>query len=42
MESLYEKESKCDLGLSNLLYLGHIINAQRVHMDPQKICAMID
>ena len=27
-ESLYVKESKCDLGLSKLLYLGHIIGAQ--------------
>lgn len=24
---LYAKESKCDLGLSELLYLGHIISA---------------
>jgi hypothetical protein len=26
-ESLYAKESKCDLGMTELLYLGHIISA---------------
>ena len=41
-ESLYAKESQCDLGLSKLLYLGHIINARGVHMDPKKICAIIE
>ena len=40
-EFLYAKESKCDLGLSKLLYLGHIINAQGVCMDPKKIHAII-
>ena len=39
-ESLYAKESKCDLGLSELLYLGHIVNAHGVHMDPKKIHAI--
>ena len=41
-ESLYAKESKCDLGMTELLYLGHIISADRVRMDPEKIRAIID
>ena len=35
--SLYAKESKCALGMSVLLYLGHIINAEGVRMDPSKV-----
>ena len=41
-ESLYAKESKSDLGLSELLYLGHIISVQGVRMDPEKIRAIIE
>lgn len=41
-ESLYAKESKCDLGMTELLYLGHIISAEGVRMDPEKICAIVD
>lgn len=41
-ESLYAKDSKCDLELSKLLYLGHIISAQGVHMDPKNICAIVE
>jgi len=29
-QSLYAKESKCEFGMTELLYLGHIINAQGV------------
>lgn len=29
-ESLYAKESKCDLGMTKLLYLGHIISVEGV------------
>ena len=41
-ESLYAKESKCDLGMTELLYLGHIISAEGVRMDPDKIYAIVD
>lgn len=41
-ESLYAKESKSALGLSELLYLGHIISAEGVRMDPDKVWAIID
>ena len=41
-ESLYAKESKCDLGMIELLYLGHIISAKGVSMDPKKIHAIVD
>ena len=42
LESLYAKESKCDLGMTELLYLGHIINAKGVRMDPNKIRAIVE
>ena len=41
-ESLYEKDSKCDLGMKKFLYLGHIISAEGIHMDPEKICAIVE
>ena len=41
-ESLYAKESKCDLGITELLYLGHIISAEGVQMDPDKVKAIIE
>ena len=41
-ESLYAKESKCDLGMTELLYLGHIISVEGVRIDPKKIRAIID
>jgi hypothetical protein len=31
-QSLYTKESKCGFGMTKLLYLGHIINAQEVQV----------
>ena len=40
-ESLYAKESKCDLGMTKLLYLCHIINVEGIHMDPKKNCAIV-
>ena len=39
-ESLYAKESKCNFGLTKLLYLGHIISTDRVRVDPEKIRAI--
>ena len=41
-ESLYAKESKCDFGMIELLYLGHIISAEGVRMDPEKVRAIMD
>lgn len=39
---MYAKESKCSLGMAELLYLGHIINREGFSMDPEKIRAIID
>ena len=41
-ESLYAKESKCDLGMIDLLYLGHIISVEGIHMDPKNIRAIVE
>ena len=41
-ESLYAKESKCEFGLTKLLYLGHIISMDGVWVDPEKVRAIID
>ena len=40
--SLYAKESKCSLGMIELLYLGHIIGADGVLMDLDKIPAIVE
>ena len=41
-ESLYVQESKCEFGMTELLYLGHIISANGVWVDPEKIRALVD
>jgi hypothetical protein len=41
-QSLYAKESKCEFGMTELLYLGHIISAQGVQVHQQKIRAILD
>ena len=41
-ESLYAKESKCEFGITKLLYLGHIISTDGVQVDPKKVRAIID
>ena len=41
-ESLYAKESKCEFGMTELLYLGHIISAEGVQVDLEKIRAIVD
>ena len=41
-ESLYAKESKCEFGMTELLYLGHIISVDGVRVDPEKIRAIVD
>jgi hypothetical protein len=40
--SLYAKESKCEFGMTELLYLGHIISAQGVQVHQEKIRAILD
>ena len=39
---LFVKRSKCDFGASNISYLGHVISAQGVAMDPEKVQAVAD
>jgi hypothetical protein len=41
-QSLYAKESKCEFGMTELLYLGHIINAQGVQVHQEKIRTILD
>jgi hypothetical protein len=41
-QSLYAKESKCEFGMTELLYLGHIINAQGVQVHQEKIEAILN
>jgi hypothetical protein len=41
-QSLYAKESKCEFGMRELLYLGHIINGQGVQVHEEKIRAIVD
>jgi hypothetical protein len=41
-QSLYAKESKCEFGMRELLYLGHIINGQGVQVHQEKISAILD
>jgi hypothetical protein len=41
-QSLYAKESKCGFGMTEVLYLGHIVSAQGVHVHREKIQAILD
>jgi hypothetical protein len=41
-QSLYAKESKCEFGMRELLYLGHIISGQGVQVHQEKIRAILD
>jgi hypothetical protein len=36
-QSLYAKESKCEFGMTEVLYLGHIIGAKGVQVHQEKI-----
>ena len=39
---LYAKLSKCQFWLDNVAFLGHVISAEGVSVDPQKIEAMVN
>ncbi|GJT94052.1 putative reverse transcriptase domain-containing protein [Tanacetum coccineum] len=39
-EKLYAKFSKCDLCISIVQFLGHVIDSQGIHVDPAKIKAV--
>ncbi|GJS11277.1 putative reverse transcriptase domain-containing protein [Tanacetum coccineum] len=39
-EKLYAKFSKCDFWLREVQFLGHVINAHGIHVDPSKIEAV--
>ena len=39
---LFVKESKCDFGVEQIEYLGHIISKGKVSMDAAKVACMLD
>jgi hypothetical protein len=41
-QSLYAKESKCEFGMTKVLYLGHNIGSKRVHVHQEKIQAIME
>jgi hypothetical protein len=41
-QSLYAKESKCEIGMTKVLYLGHIIEAKGVQVHQEKIKAIME
>jgi hypothetical protein len=41
-QSLYAKESKCEFGMTKILYLGHVVSAQGVQVHREKIQAILD
>ncbi|GJT08211.1 putative reverse transcriptase domain-containing protein [Tanacetum coccineum] len=41
-EELYAKFSKCDFWLSNVQFLGHVIDSEGIHVDPVKIESIKD
>ena len=41
-EQLYAKFNKCEFWLSQVGFLGHVISAEGVNMDPQKIEAVMN
>jgi hypothetical protein len=41
-QSLYGKKSKCEFGMRELLYLGHIISEHGVQVHHEKIKAILD
>ncbi|KAH9301004.1 hypothetical protein KI387_012587, partial [Taxus chinensis] len=41
-QSLYAKKSKCEFGMDEILFLGHVVNARGVHVDQSKIQAIMN
>ncbi|GJX34077.1 putative reverse transcriptase domain-containing protein [Tanacetum coccineum] len=41
-EELYAKFSKCEFWLSNVQFLGHVIDSEGIHIDPAKIESIKD
>ncbi|GJV20678.1 putative reverse transcriptase domain-containing protein [Tanacetum coccineum] len=41
-KKLYAKFSKCDFWISIVQFLGHVIDSQRIHVDPAKIEALCE
>jgi hypothetical protein len=41
-QSLYANVSKCEFGMTKILYLGHVISAQVVQVHQEKIQAILD
>nr|GEZ23084.1 putative reverse transcriptase domain-containing protein [Tanacetum cinerariifolium] len=41
-EELYAKFSKCEFWLSNVQFLGHVIDSEGIHVDPAKIKSIKD
>ncbi|GKD63642.1 putative reverse transcriptase domain-containing protein [Tanacetum coccineum] len=41
-EELYAKFSKCEFWLSKVLFLGHVIDSEGIHVDPTKIESIKD
>jgi hypothetical protein len=41
-KSLYSKESKCEFGMTEVLYLGHTIGVKGVHVHQENIQAILD
>ncbi|GKD92120.1 putative reverse transcriptase domain-containing protein, partial [Tanacetum coccineum] len=41
-EELYAKFSKCELWLSKVQFLGHVIDSEGIHVDPAKIESIKD
>jgi hypothetical protein len=39
---LYAKLSKCEFWISEVLFLGHIINRDGLAVDPKKVAAILD
>jgi hypothetical protein len=41
-QQLYGKESKCEFGMKKMLYLGHVIGANGVHVHQETIRVIIE
>jgi hypothetical protein len=41
-QSLYAKESKCEFGMTYILYLGHVVSAQGIQVYREKIQSILD